>query len=292
MTDATNLIRLVQETQPDGDLQSGCPEPCSGQLRDRRSTPPTPTRWAPFVCWRRCDILARWRTRVRFYQASTSELYGDRRRRSPQNVRPPRSIRAAPTASAKLYAYWITVNYREAYGIPCLQRHPVQPREPDPRRDLRHPQDHPRGGGDPARAAATGSISAIWTRKRDWGHARDYVEGMWRILQQDAPGDYVLATGETRSVREFVEHAFGHVGREDRLARRRRGGTGDRQGDRRRVGGSRSALLPADRGGPAAAAIRRKARETFGWRHTRRRSPNWSPRWSTPISTPSGANRR
>ena len=112
---------------------------------------------------------------------------------------------------AKLYAYWITVNYREAYGMHASQRHPVQPREPAARRDIRHPQDHPRGRGHRARAAGKlylGNLDA----KRDWGHAREYVRGMWLMLQQDEPDDYVLATGETTEVREFVEWAFEDAG--------------------------------------------------------------------------------
>ena len=94
----------------------------------------------------------------------------------------------------------------------CLEWHPVQSRKSDPGRNLRHAQDHACGRRDRVRAAERlflGNLDA----ERDWGHARDYVEGMWLILQQDEPDDYVLATGESHSVREFVEKAFAHIGR-------------------------------------------------------------------------------
>ena len=148
---------------------------------------------------------------MRFYQASTSELYG-KVQETPQRETTPFYPRS-PYAVAKLYAYWITVNYREAYGMHAsngiLFNHEVA----DPRRDLRHAQDHARGGARSSSACRTRLYLGNLDAKRDWGHARDYVEGMWLMLQQDEPDDYVLATGETHSVREFVELAFPQIGR-------------------------------------------------------------------------------
>ena len=145
----------------------------------------------------------------RFYQASTSELYGLVRERPQSETTPfyPRS----PYAVAKQFAYWMCVNYREAYGMHVsngiLFNHESPRRGPNfvTRKVTRAVARIARG------LQATlylGNINAL----RDWGHARDYVEGMWRMLQQEAPGDYVLATGETHSVREFCERAFAVVG--------------------------------------------------------------------------------
>jgi len=146
---------------------------------------------------------------VRFYQASTSELYG-KVREVPQSETTPFYPRS-PYAVAKQYAFWILVNYREAYGMHLTN-------------GILFNHESPRRG----RTFVTRKITAAVARiinglektlylgnidaKRDWGHARDYVEGMWRMLQQDEPDDYVLATNETHSVREFVEKAFKHAG--------------------------------------------------------------------------------
>ncbi len=147
----------------------------------------------------------------RFYQASTSELYGLVQEVPQRETTPfyPRS----PYAAAKLYAYWITVNYREAYnihgsnGILFNHESPIRGETFVTRKITRA-----------VAAIEQGLQSTLYLgnmdAKRDWGHARDYVEGMWRILQQEEPDDYVLATGETHSVREFVERAFAAVGRE------------------------------------------------------------------------------
>jgi GDPmannose 4,6-dehydratase len=147
--------------------------------------------------------------RVRFYQASTSELYG-RVQEIPQRESTPFYPRS-PYAAAKLYAYWVTVNYREAYGIHAsngiLFNHesPIRGETFVTRKISRAVAGIKLGRQE---TLFLGNLDA----KRDWGHARDYVEGMWRILQQDAPDDYVLATGETHSVREFVEKAFAQIG--------------------------------------------------------------------------------
>ncbi len=147
----------------------------------------------------------------RFYQASTSELYG-LVQEVPQRESTPFYPRS-PYAAAKLYAYWITVNYREAYGIHGSN-------------GILFNHESPIRGETFVTRKITRAVAAIqyglqstlylgnMDAKRDWGHARDYVEGMWRILQQEEPDDYVLATGETHSVREFVERAFAAVDRE------------------------------------------------------------------------------
>ncbi len=147
--------------------------------------------------------------KVRFYQASTSELYGSSP--PPQNERTPFHPRS-PYAAAKLYAYWITVNYREAYGYHASN-------------GILFNHEGPTRGETFVTRKITRAVAAIelglqdclylgnLDARRDWGHARDYVEGMWGILQQDEPDDYVLATGESHSVREFVELAFAEIGR-------------------------------------------------------------------------------
>jgi GDPmannose 4,6-dehydratase len=147
--------------------------------------------------------------KTRFYQASTSELYG-KVQETPQSETTPFYPRS-PYAAAKLYAYWITINYREAYGMHAtngiLFNHesPVRGETFVTRKITRAVAAIHHGVQD---CLYLGNIDA----KRDWGHARDYVEGMWRIVQHNTPEDFVLATGETRSVREFVELAFAHIG--------------------------------------------------------------------------------
>jgi len=147
---------------------------------------------------------------TRFYQASTSELYG-KVQETPQKETTPFYPRS-PYAVAKLYAYWITVNYREAYGFHASN-------------GILFNHESPLRGETFVTRKITRAVAAIelgqqdklylgnLDAKRDWGHARDYVEGMYLILQQDKPDDYVLATGETYSVREFVESAFEQIGR-------------------------------------------------------------------------------
>jgi GDPmannose 4,6-dehydratase len=148
--------------------------------------------------------------KLRFYQASTSELFG-LVRETPQSELTPFYPRS-PYGVAKLYAYWMTVNYREAYGMHAsngiLFNHesPVRGETFVTRKISRAVAAIEVGH---QRQLFLGNIDA----KRDWGHARDFVEGMWRIVQQDVPDDYVLATGEAHSVREFVELAFNCIER-------------------------------------------------------------------------------
>lgn len=147
---------------------------------------------------------------VKFYHASTSELYG-RAVEVPQNEKTPFYPRS-PYACAKLYSFWIVVNYREAYNMFACN-------------GILFNHESPRRGENFVTRKITRSIAKIQLglqdvaelgnldAKRDWGHAKDYVEAMWLMLQQPAPDDYVIATGETHSVREFVETAFRYVGR-------------------------------------------------------------------------------
>jgi GDPmannose 4,6-dehydratase len=154
-------------------------------------------------------ILGR-ETKTRFYQASTSELFG-KVREIPQKETTPFYPRS-PYAAAKLYAYWITVNYREAYGMHAsngiLFNHesPIRGETFVTRKITRAVASIEHGL---QQKLFLGDLNAL----RDWGHARDYVEGMWMMLQQAEPDDYVLATGEAHSVREFVEKAFAQVGK-------------------------------------------------------------------------------
>src|SRR5438132_6153029 len=147
--------------------------------------------------------------KTRFYQASTSELYG-LVRETPQTERTPFYPRS-PYAAAKLYAYWITVNYREAYGLHASNGILFNHESP-----LRGETFVTRKITRAAAAIKLGRQERLWLgnldAKRDWGHAREYVRGMWLMMQQDEPDDYVLATGETTPVRTFVEWAFEDVG--------------------------------------------------------------------------------
>jgi GDPmannose 4,6-dehydratase len=147
---------------------------------------------------------------VRFYQASTSEMYG-KVQEIPQTETTPFYPRS-PYGAAKLYAYWITVNYREAYGIHASNGILFNHESPI-RGETFVTRKITRGIAAIAHGLQSQLFLGNLDARRDWGHARDYVEGMWLMLQQAEPDDYVLATGESHSVREFVEGAFAHVGR-------------------------------------------------------------------------------
>ena len=206
MTDATNLIRIIQETQPTEIYNLAAQSHVQVSFETPEYTANADA-LGPLRLLEAIRIL-RLEKRTRFYQASTSELYGSVRETPQRETTPfyPRS----PYGVAKLYGFWITTNYREAYGMHAsngiLFNHESPMRgETFVTRKI-------------ARAAAAielglqdklflGNLDAV----RDWGHARDYVEGMWMIVQQDEPDDYVLATGERHSVREFVEKAFACV---------------------------------------------------------------------------------
>ena len=208
ITDATNLIRIVQETQPDEIYNLAA----QSHVQVSFETPEYTANADAIGTLRLLEairILGRER-QTRFYQASTSELYG-KVQEVPQKETTPFYPRS-PYAAAKLYAYWITVNYREAYGMHASN-------------GILFNHESPIRGETFVTRKITRSVAAIelglqqklflgnLNARRDWGHARDYVEGMWLIVQQEEPDDYVLATGEAHSVREFVEKAFAHVGR-------------------------------------------------------------------------------
>jgi GDPmannose 4,6-dehydratase len=206
MTDSTNLIRILQETKPDEIYNLAA----QSHVQVSFETPEYTANADAIGALRLLEairILGMEET-ARFYQASTSELYGSTP--PPQNETSPFQPRS-PYAAAKLYAYWITVNYREAYGMHASN-------------GILFNHESPIRGETFVTRKITMAVAAIdagvqdklflgnLDAFRDWGHARDYVEGMWRILQQDEPDDFVLATGESHSVREFVELAFSHVG--------------------------------------------------------------------------------
>lgn len=206
MTDSTNVIRIIQETQPDEIYNLAA----QSHVAVSFETPEYTANSDAMGVLRMLEairILGLER-KTRFYQASTSELYG-KVQETPQRETTPFYPRS-PYAAAKLYGYWITVNYREAYGLfasnGILFNHesPVRGETFVTRKITRAVAE-----------IALGRREQFWLgnldAKRDWGHARDYVEGMWRILQHDRADDFVLATGETHSVRSFVEAAFAHI---------------------------------------------------------------------------------
>jgi GDPmannose 4,6-dehydratase len=208
MTDASNLIRIVQQVQPDEIYNLAA----QSHVQVSFETPEYTANADGLGALRILEAirLLNMVEKTRFYQASTSELYG-LAREVPQTETTPFYPRS-PYAVAKLYAYWITVNYREAYnchasnGILFNHESPIRGETFVTRKITRAVAAIELGMQD---CLYLGNLDA----ERDWGHARDYVEGMWRIVQQDRPDDYVLATGETHSVREFVELAFAEVGR-------------------------------------------------------------------------------
>ncbi|MEO1543856.1 MAG: GDP-mannose 4,6-dehydratase [Pseudomonadota bacterium] len=208
MTDATNLIRLVQTIKPDEIYNLAAQSHVAVSFES-----PEYTANADAVGVLRLLEAIRilgMEKQTRFYQASTSELYG-MVQEVPQTESTPFYPRS-PYAVAKAYGYWITVNYREAYGMHASN-------------GILFNHESPIRGETFVTRKITRAVARIscgletclylgnLDAKRDWGHARDFVEGMWRMMQQDEPGDYVLATGQTRSVREFVELAFSHVDR-------------------------------------------------------------------------------
>ncbi len=207
LTDATNIIRLVQETQPDEIYNLAA----QSHVQVSFETPEYTANADAIGVLRFLEALRilKLENSVRFYQASTSELYG-KVQETPQTETTsfyPRS----PYGVAKLYAYWITVNYRESYGMHAsngiLFNHESPIRgETFVTRKITRAAARISAGLQPA--LYLGNLDA----KRDWGHAKDYIEGMWMIVQNERPDDYVLATGETHSVREFVELAFAEVG--------------------------------------------------------------------------------
>jgi GDPmannose 4,6-dehydratase len=208
MTDSTNLIRIIQETQPSEIYNLAA----QSHVAVSFETPEYTANADAMGTLRLLEAIRilKLESSARFYQASTSELYG-MAQETPQRETTPFYPRS-PYAAAKLYGYWITVNYREAYGIHACN-------------GILFNHESPIRGETFVTRKITRAVAAITLglqdklylgnldSKRDWGHARDYVEGMWKILQAPEPDDFVLATGESHTVREFVERAFAHVGR-------------------------------------------------------------------------------
>ena len=139
---------------------------------------------------------------ARFYQASSSEMFG-KVREVPQTELTPFYPRS-PYGVAKTYGHFITVNYRESYGLHATSGYSLQPREPASRARVRHPQDHLARGGDQVGAGGQSCSSATWMRSATGDIAKDYVEAMWRMLQQDDAEDFVIATGVSHSVKRHV----------------------------------------------------------------------------------------
>jgi len=208
MTDATNLIRIVQDTQPTEIYNLAA----QSHVQVSFETPEYTANSDALGTLRMLEAIRilGMEKRARFYQASTSELYG-RVQEIPQRETTPFYPRS-PYGAAKLYGFWITVNYREAYGMHASN-------------GILFNHESPTRGETFVTRKITRAVAAMelglqqklylgnLDSIRDWGHARDYIEGMWMIVQQDESDDYVLATGEKHSVREFVETAFAHVGR-------------------------------------------------------------------------------
>lgn len=208
MTDSTNLIRIIQETQPTEIYNLAA----QSHVLVSFETPEYTANADGLGTLRLLEAIRilKLENRVRFYQASTSEMFGQAQETPQRETTPfyPRS----PYGAAKLYAYWITVNYREAYGIHASN-------------GILFNHEGPTRGETFVTRKITRAVAAIahglqdkfylgnLDARRDWGHARDFVEGMWLIVQQPRPDDYVLATGEVHSVREFVEEAFACINR-------------------------------------------------------------------------------
>ncbi len=207
LTDATNLIRIVQEIGPTEIYNLAA----QSHVAVSFETPEYTANADALGTLRLLEAIRilGLKDQVRFYQASTSELYG-KVQEVPQRETTPFYPRS-PYAAAKLYAYWITVNYREAYGLHASN-------------GILFNHEGPMRGETFVTRKITRAVAAIelgmqerlylgnLNAKRDWGHARDFVEGMWRIVQQPSADDYVLATGEIHSVREFVELSFAKTG--------------------------------------------------------------------------------
>ena len=207
LTDATNLIRIVQEVQPDEIYNLAAQSHVAVSFETAEYT--ANSDGIGTLRLLEAIRILRLEDKCRFYQASTSELYGLVQEVPQRETTPfyPRS----PYAAAKLYAYWITVNYREAYGMHTSNGILFNHESP-----LRGETFVTRKITRAAAAISLGRQDVLYLgnldAQRDWGHAREYVEGMWRMLQQDQGDDYVLATGVTTTVRQFVEWAFADAG--------------------------------------------------------------------------------
>ena len=260
LTDSTNLIRIVQEVQPDEIYNLAA----QSHVKVSFETPEYTANADGIGTLRLLEAIRilKLEGRTRFYQASTSELFG---RASPPQSETTAFLPQSPYATAKLYGFWITQNYRAGYGLfaanGILFNHesPLRGETFVTRKITRAVAGIELGLQD---KLFIGNLDA----KRDWGHARDYVAGMWAILQAEEPDDFVLATGEAHSVREFIEAAFARIGREivwqgegvDEKGRDRRSGELLVEVDPRYFRPLEVHYLLGD---PT------KAREKLGWRH-------------------------
>jgi GDPmannose 4,6-dehydratase len=205
VTDATNIIRIIQEVQPDEIYNLAA----QSHVHVSFETPEYTGNADALGVLRVLEAIRilKLEKRIRFYQASTSELFGDAP--PPQAESTPFRPRS-PYAAAKLYAYWIVKTYREAYGL--FAANGILFNHESPRRGETFVTRKITRG---VAAIALGLQDRLWLgnldARRDWGHARDFVEGMWLMLQAEQPDDYVLATGRSYSVRQFVEQAFAEI---------------------------------------------------------------------------------
>jgi GDPmannose 4,6-dehydratase len=207
MTDSTNLIRIIQETQPDEIYNLAA----QSHVQVSFETPEYTANSDALGVLRLLEAMRilKLEKKTRFYQASTSELYG-LVQETPQKETTPFYPRS-PYGAAKLYAYWIVVNYREAYGMHASNGILFNHESP-----LRGETFVTRKITRAAAAIKIGTQKKLYIGNldslRDWGHAREYVRGMWMMVQQDKPDDYVLATGVIHTVRTFVDWAFAETG--------------------------------------------------------------------------------
>src|SRR4051794_4879112 len=262
MTDSSSLIRVIQQSRPHEIYNLAAQSHVAVSFEEPEYTADSDALGALRLL-EGIRILGMQKS-TRYYQASTSELYG-KVRETPQRESTPFYPRS-PYGVAKLYAYWITVNYREAYGMYASN-------------GILFNHESPIRGETFVTRKVTRAVAAIHhglqktlfignlDSKRDWGHARDYVEGMWLMMQQSHPDDYVLATGEMHSVREFIERAFAVVARTIEW----RGEGIDEQGVDAK---SREALIRVDSRyfRPTEVDLllgdASKARAKLGWKHT------------------------
>lgn len=206
LTDSSNLNRLLEKIKPDEIYNLAA----QSHVAVSFEVPEYTAEATGVGTLRLLDAIKENGLKCRFYQASTSELFGGLPGTAPQSEKTP-FYPKSPYGVAKLYSYWITVNYRESYDLFACN-------------GILFNHESPRRGETFVTRKITRAVASIMAgkqeklslgnmdAKRDWGFAGDYVEGMWRILQQEKPGDYVLATNETHTVREFVELAFKEVG--------------------------------------------------------------------------------
>lgn len=206
LTDSSNLNRLIEKVCPDEIYNLGA----QSHVQVSFEVPEYTAETDGLGTLRFLDAIKEFGIKAKFYQASTSELFGGLPDTAPQSEKTPFYPRS-PYSAAKLYAYWITVNYREAYDLFACN-------------GILFNHESPRRGETFVTRKITRAVASIvsgkqerlslgnMNAKRDWGFAGDYVEAMWLMLQQEKPDDYVVATGETHTVREFVELAFKEIG--------------------------------------------------------------------------------